>query len=132
MIDPLLHWITLLLLLTVLGIQADAPVTRGDPSPEGDRMTYAEPVTCPGFMPSRLILPGSGYVLTPAGPLGLRAQATYSSDALAQIPGGALFELLAGPVCADATAWWYVDFNGTRGWLPEGAGDTYWLIPPVV
>lgn len=93
--------------------------------------TPLPPTACPGFMPSRLILPGSGYVLSPAGDQQLFAEPAASSAVIGIVPAGANFELINGPTCAENTAWWQVSYNGALGWLMEGMGDTYFLIPPV-
>ncbi len=86
---------------------------------------------CPGFMPSRMILPGSGYVLSPVGDQNLFAEPGTASAVIGVVPAGAHFELITGPACAENTAWWQVNYNGVVGWLMEGLGDTYFLIPPV-
>jgi hypothetical protein len=87
-----------------------------------------QPTTCPGFMPSRLLANYSGRV-TPGDANNLRAQPSSSAERVGQIPGGDYFFVLAGPTCAENTAWWQVDYNGTVGWTAEGQGTTYWLEP---
>lgn len=84
--------------------------------------------TCPGFMVSRLEVGERGNV-TPGLPNRLRNGPSFGNEASGQIPGGAGFEVLDGPVCADDTAWWQVDYNGLVGWTAEGEDNTYWLEP---
>jgi uncharacterized protein YraI len=53
-----------------------------------------------------------------------------TSTILNQIPGDGVFNVLAGPSCADGYNWWQVNYNGTVGWTPEGEGpSTYWVEP---
>jgi len=86
------------------------------------------PGQCPGFLPSRLT-PGVWGRVTPGLPNNLRAQPSLSAAWIGQIPGGGLFRVLGGPVCADNTAWFQVNFSGVVGWTMEGQGAVYWLEP---
>ncbi|GEM_PF-3266489 len=91
--------------------------------------TPAQAVTCPGFLPSRLRVGGMGR-MTPGLPNNLRSQPSTNSPLIGQIPGGATFRVLAGPLCDPAgIAWWQVDFNGLIGWTGEGQGNAYWVEP---
>ncbi len=83
---------------------------------------------CSGFMPSRLFPGGLGRV-TPGDPNNLRTAPGYANAALGLIPGGDVFEVLTGPICADNTAWWQVVHLGRLGWIAEGNGNIYWLEP---
>jgi WD40-like Beta Propeller Repeat len=84
--------------------------------------------TCSGFMPSRLFPGGLGRV-TPGDPNNIRTAPGYANAALGLIPGGNVFEVITGPVCADNTAWWQVNYLGRLGWVAEGSGNIYWLEP---
>jgi hypothetical protein len=87
------------------------------------------PVTCPGFLPSRLVIGESGRVL-PGTPNNVRAAADAGASPLGQIPGGGVFAVLDGPTCDPAgRAWWQVEFNGLVGWTVEGQGSTYFVEP---
>ena len=85
-------------------------------------------VTCPGFLPSRLVVGQTGRV-TPGDPNNLRAAPSLQAQLLGQIPGGGAFTVISGPQCGDNMAWWEVDYNGQRGWTVEGRGSTYWTEP---
>jgi hypothetical protein len=85
-------------------------------------------VTCPGTLPSRLVVGAQGLV-TPGEPNNMRDQATTDSTVIAQIPSGGTFTVLEGPVCGDNMAWWMVDYEGIRGWTAEGDINVYWLEP---
>lgn len=105
---------------------------------EGDGASYTywlEPwsngaTTCPNFLPSRLTVGNWGRVSTyPYLPNNIRSAATYSGTVIGQIPAGNAFSVLSGPVCAENTAWWQVNYNSVVGWTVEGSGSTYWLEP---
>lgn len=51
------------------------------------------------------------------------------SEELTIIPVNETMKVISGPACHDGFYWWMVDFNGIRGWTPEGDGGTYWLEP---
>jgi uncharacterized protein YraI len=67
--------------------------------------------------------------VTPGLPNNLRTQPSLSAAPIGQIPAGGLFRVLGGPVCADNSAWFQVNYNGVVGWTMEGQGFTYWLEP---
>ena len=53
-----------------------------------------------------------------------------SSPILGQIPGGGVFTVLTGPICApEGRFWWQISYQGIVGWTPEGQGGIYWLQP---
>ncbi len=88
------------------------------------------PVACPGFLPSRLQVGGTGRVINfPNVPNNIRSYPGYGGDVLYQIPAGEQFWIANGPYCADNTAWWQVSYNGVVGWTAEGQSGTYWLEP---
>ncbi len=111
-------------------------VTAPESVPVTDLSTAAQPTPapatmmgqCPGFLPSRLSPNSWGRVL-PGLPNNLRAQPNLNATLIGQIPPGAVFQVLGGPVCADSTAWYQVYYNGIMGWTAEGQGTAYWLEP---
>lgn len=94
------------------------------------------PVTCPGFMQSRLIS-GNYARITPGDPNRLRQQP--GGSVITSIPGGEVIKVLDGPVCGYASdgegiAWWNVQWTNSRGqtytgWTAEGKGAIYWIDP---
>ncbi|MBL8132585.1 MAG: SH3 domain-containing protein [Anaerolineae bacterium] len=101
----------------------------GDPINYNTIFDSGNEALCTNTPPSRLY----GWTharVTPGDPNRLRAE-PESDAVLGQIPGGAAFTILGGPVCGRGThlRWWYVDYNGMQGWTAEGRGDTYWLEP---
>ncbi len=98
-------------------------------TPEGEKGVYwLEPLICGFQLPSRLRVGARGIVL-PGLPNALRSQPSKRSLSalLGEIPSGATFAIISGPICADNLAWWQVNYAGLTGWTPEGEGETYWL-----
>jgi uncharacterized protein YraI len=79
-------------------------------------------------MPSRLEIGEMGAV-TPGPSNNVRSDPGLGNRRLGAIPGEGVFLVLDGPVCAEDTAWWQVDYEGLVGWTAEGEGDMYWLEP---
>jgi len=71
--------------------------------------------------------------LVPALNTAVRAAPGVSSAEVRRIPPGQTFQVVDGPACADAIAWWRiegVDRNGSwNGWIGEGRDGTYWIEP---
>lgn len=58
------------------------------------------------------------------------APGTDSNSAiLGNIPGGTVFTVLEGPVCASGYYWYRVDTGSIDGWTAEGQNGVYWLDP---
>ena len=110
---------------------------------EGENGTYwLEPVT--GFsiptpippstgcaLPPRLQVGATGMVI-PGDPNVLRTSAGTGTTVIGQLTQGAIFTVLAGPVCANGYQWWQVTAGGQTGWTAEGQGTSeYWLDPLV-
>lgn len=101
------------------------PISGGTPP----RVT-ATPITCEGFMVSRLTIGAQGRVTTGQNiPNRLREQPATDAVQIGRIPSGAVFQVLDGPVCADGFAWWQVAYDGRTGWTAEGTDGDYWLEP---
>ena len=88
----------------------------------------ATPVTCPGFMPSRLVAGGMARDVPGGTPI-LMGEIDPSPAQPTVLQDGITVMVLSGPVCKYDTAQWRVDYNGAVGWLAEGEGQTYWLEP---
>lgn len=87
-----------------------------------------EPVTCEGFIESRL-LPGHRARVRPGPANNVRERPSTIATIVAKIAGGAPFVVLEGPVCAEGLAWWRVSYQQWTGWTAEGSGSNYWLEP---
>jgi hypothetical protein len=44
-------------------------------------------------------------------------------DLLANVPAGAVVQILGGPAQADGLNWWNVSWNGTTGWMADHTGS---------
>lgn len=104
------------------------PAPRSTATPRGTASANATPVTCEGFMPSRLIIGELGRVM-PGDANNVRDAANPGGSLLGQIPAGGTFTVLDGPVCEGGRAWWQVDYSGLIGWTVEGSGSEYYLEP---
>jgi hypothetical protein len=92
---------------------------------------YANTGACAPNLPPRLFVGGQGRVV-PGDPNAIRNQPTTnnaSSQTIGVVPGGAVFSVVNGPVCADGFTWWQVNYSGVTGWTPEGQDYTYWVDP---
>lgn len=96
-----------------------------------EAIMLANQIVCPGFMPSRLF-PGQQGRVTPGTPNRMRNMPSTNGEIVGQIPGGATFQILEGPLCGDNTAWWYIEYNGEYGYTAEGVGNEYFteLVRP--
>jgi hypothetical protein len=85
------------------------------------------PSGCFGLV-SRLMIGQAGWV-TPGEPNNLRETFNVRSAKLGEIPGGAAFTVLDGPRCSLDGTWWFVEYNGVRGWTLEGRETVYYVEP---
>ncbi|MCB9453208.1 MAG: SH3 domain-containing protein [Anaerolineaceae bacterium] len=92
------------------------------------RAIAQDSVTCPNSLPPTLIIGQMGRVL-PGDPNRIRAEPSTGGAEMGYIPGGAVFTVLDGPVCAEGYTWWQVDYNGSVGWTVQGDNATYWIEP---
>ncbi|MBZ0285392.1 MAG: hypothetical protein K8L97_31955 [Anaerolineae bacterium] len=83
---------------------------------------------CPGAPPTRLAVGIQAQVI-PGLTNNLRANPSATDERIGQLPGGVIFVIIAGPVCADNFNWWQVDYGGLNGWTVEGSGSEYYLQP---
>lgn len=87
-----------------------------------------EDPNCPGAPEPRLVIGAQGRVL-PGDANNVRDAASRGGALVGSIPGGAVFDVLDGPVCADGFNWWQVTYDAFTGWTPEGSGADYWVEP---
>ena len=108
-------------------------------TPEGEGTTYwleplpgtppTQPVAC--TLAPRLQVGASGFVLPgPSNVLRSQPRPGEGSDVIGEMPGGAFFRVLEGPVCGpEGRYWWRVNYQGITGWTAEGQGSEYWVQP---
>jgi hypothetical protein len=111
-------------LVTCLIVLVQALILSAIP---GIAPVYAQ-ADCDGA-PAPLLLVGAMGHVSNEGANNMRNAASTNGDLITQIPSGAEFTVLEGPICADGFNWWRVDFDGIIGWTAEGQGDDYWLEP---
>jgi hypothetical protein len=84
-------------------------------------------------------LPAQGYarISREVGMVNLRRSPGYENkndqdDVVVKIKTGALVKILEGPTSADGLDWWYVEWNGYKGWIAEktGSGRTIMIFNP--
>jgi WD40 repeat protein len=76
----------------------------------------------------RLTVGGEGRV-TEGTANRVRDKASRSGKEVAQIPGGGVFSVLAGPTCSEGFLWWQVEYKGVTGWTVEGNASGYFVEP---
>ena len=105
------------------------PAGGGDPGGGGTPAT-----SCPGSLPLRLVVGGSGQVAQVFSTL----RSSPAGAALRIMSTGQTFTVLEGPVCAGTIplAFWRIDYGGgVTGWASESQLDSawganqYWLAP---
>jgi len=88
---------------------------------------------CTGSPESRLSVGGTARTQT-SGTLALRTNLTDEFPSF-QVPNNVNVTIVAGPQCRDNLRMWQVSLtlNGQQvtGWLAEGFGSNYYLIPPM-
>jgi hypothetical protein len=93
--------------------------------------TGGGPQLCAGSPPTRLIGRTQARVTIGGGPNSIR-NGIESGVVLGQIPEGAIFNILGGPVCGPSSfqqTWYQVEYGGVVGWTVEGWQNAYYLEP---
>jgi hypothetical protein len=103
---------------------SDTSIHAGD---TGAGMTPSS-ILCP--LAPRLRLYSGGRV-TPGEANWLHSDAGRIMPKIGEIPAGAQFTVLSGPVCDGAAGmnYWQVNYDGLIGWTSEGLNGEYWLEP---
>jgi hypothetical protein len=86
---------------------------------------------CRGAPKSRVAVGSAARVtFTDGTPTRIRLQPTTSAKIIGRIPEGTRFLIVGGNECGDGYTWWNIELgNGTRGWMAEGKGGSYYLEP---
>jgi uncharacterized protein YraI len=85
-------------------------------------------LACTNSPPTRLSV-GQTARVSAGSPNNVRSSPSTSAQRIGQIPGGASFQILEGPICGDGLTFWRVNYNGLIGWTAEGQDREYWLEP---
>jgi hypothetical protein len=89
--------------------------------------TAQQLIECPDTLASRLV-PDMIARVTPGDSNRVRDMPSTSGNSIGFIPSEGEFYVLAGPVCSDGFAWWFVEHEGLVGWTVEGS-NSYWIEP---
>lgn len=92
--------------------------------------TVVESSNCFGTLPSRLVVGVQGRVAIGL-PIYIRTAPSVDGSRIAEIPSGAVFMVVAGPICDEVSQlrWWQVEYDGIVGFIGEGDDSSYWLEP---
>jgi hypothetical protein len=90
----------------------------------------AQTDTCPNAPPASLTV-GQPALVTPGVPNNLRKSPSKTAEWLGAIQGDTVMSVLAGPTCADGLRWWNVTDGKLTGWMADGSGKDYYVIPIV-
>jgi len=117
-------------IVILCGEQPAAAITPTPISADGARLAVC-PNPEPGvsYQPTRLTVGIQARVAPAVGAVNLRQDADRDAALVGDIPAGALFDITAGPLCADGLLWWQVSYEGLAGWSAEGEGAAYFLEP---
>lgn len=103
------------------------PPADGELPPPPPHWNYTTTVTCAPT--TRLAGETQGEVAQSYSSI---RESIGSSTVLAVMPGGAVFDILDGPVCSGPHYWYQVSYNGVVGWVAEGNLTEYWLEPTYI
>ena len=112
---------------------SEEELAEATPTPVGED-TVDISVGCPEPEPGVVYLPrritsGVQVQVADGPPIIERIEPSDSGAVIGEIPGGAVLDVVAGPLCADGQVWWQVSFDGQVGWTVEGRDGVYWLEP---
>lgn len=105
------------------------PVSPTLPPPP--TITARPRVTCPGALPSRLVVGGEGFVRDDDDrPLNVRSGPGTAFPRIGQLAIRSRFDVSEGPTCADGYAWYRILYSGGfEGWIAEG--DVNYFVDPI-
>lgn len=127
---------TATVLPTSTSTPTSAPTSTPPPRPSPTEVilpteVVPTPVSCPGLLPSRLIVGQRGQVILEGGNTAnrIRSEPGTAYNRIGEIPPGGIFDVLEGPECADGYTWWRVNYDGLVGWTAEAGDGRYWIEP---
>jgi len=88
--------------------------------------TPPSPVNCPDAPQSQLQV--GANAITKIN-LNVRDNPTTTGAKLGELLPDTVVSVVNGPECADGYAWYFVQFEGLMGWVAEGTGDSYFIVP---
>jgi SH3-like domain-containing protein len=61
--------------------------------------------------------------------LNLRGTPSTTATIIRKLDPGVIFEVIAGPRCAEGYAWFQIRFGASEGWIAEGDAREYYVEP---
>jgi WD40 repeat protein len=94
----------------------------------------AEVGECPadfaGYLTPRLEVGGQATLDVGSTPSRVRQSPGINAEQVGILNGGAVADVIGGPLCGDELVWWQVSFLNIEGWTAEGElPDTYFVEP---
>jgi hypothetical protein len=77
----------------------------------------------------RLEVNGLGRIDTPGDGLSLYSTVDVDTQPIITLPNDSIVNILEGPICSQGSNWWRISANAIEGWIPEGAGENYFVDP---
>ncbi len=88
------------------------------------------PAACADAPVPRLVVGEQGRVLDEdPSPINMRSGPGTGNERIAQVPAGAFFDVLEGPLCEDGYFWYRINADGLDGWVAEGVPGSYFTEP---
>jgi hypothetical protein len=94
--------------------------------------SYFDSVTCPGAVPSQMVVGQMGLVsITDGSTTRLRSNPGTNSAILLDMPESTYFYVIGGPECTNGFTWWNVQLRDQdiSGWVAEGSDGKYFIWP---
>jgi WD40 repeat protein len=92
----------------------------------------ALPLACQDAPIPRLLGNTQGRVLDDdPSPINMRDGAGSRFNRILEVPAGAFFSIIQGPICEGGYFWYQVNYAGTVGWIAEGDSFSYYTEPVV-
>jgi uncharacterized protein YgiM (DUF1202 family) len=104
------------------------PVTDGTVVSQPVLPTSVVQVACSTAPAPRLNIGRNGRVLQ-GFDINLRSQPSINGPLLGRVTAWSVFLVVSTARCSEGLNWYQVNFNGTVGWLAEGANGQYWTEP---
>lgn len=103
-------------------------------TPSATVVPTAEAVECPrnfaGYLPPRLEVGGQARIEVGGTPNRVRQSPSVDAQQIGIINGGAIADVIGGPLCGNGMVWWRVRFRNIEGWTAEGVLPNRYFLEP--
>jgi Bacterial SH3 domain len=86
----------------------------------------AEPISCEGAPESQLSLGGNAITMIN---LNVRDNPSTTAEKIGEFLPEQEVSVVNGPECVDGYAWYFVQADSLMGWVAEGSGENYFVVP---